>query len=121
MARNKLVHDADVRADKFVLRLLAQAREFGTIDSQLALLQQGKADCNFDGRRGTQTSAEWNIAADEEIDTAEPLPRPLERPGNPQGVVRPMAFASRGQRIKARLDSFLKVLGIDDELSISAR
>lgn len=121
VARNKLIHDADARADKFVLRSLTQSRQLGEIDDETALVQEGEANRYFDGRRGTETGTERNITADKKIRAEQPLPCPLEQQGNTERVAGPVLLARGGDGIETRFDGFIEICGMDDQLSVAAR
>src|SRR5713226_2584518 len=92
-AGNKLVHDSHARANKFVLRFLAELSQFRAVDGKPALAEQRKTRGNFDGGRRTQSSSQGNISGDIDICSSERLSRLAERPSHTQRIVGPMPIA----------------------------
>src|SRR5438874_742841 len=70
VARDKLIHDADTRADNFVLRLLTHLREILKVDRESTLLEKGKAGRNFDrGWQKCQSARETRSTMEESCST----------------------------------------------------
>src|SRR5215469_6549338 len=121
VAGDKLIHDANAGTRKFVLGFLAQAGQFRKVTDETALVEERKADSDFDSGRGAEAGAERNVARDEKIRAVKTLPSPSERPSDAERVVAPVAFALGGYEIKAHVHGLVEVFGVDGEFVVVAR
>src|SRR6266571_3663838 len=93
VARDKLIHDADTRADNFVLRLLTHLREILKVDRESTLLEKRKAGRNFDSRCWAQPCAERDIAVHQKVRSFQLFTRSCGCPSPVEGIGRAVIFA----------------------------
>ena len=108
-------------ADKFVFRFLAEQGELFAVDFAAVFFEQSKADGNFNGGRGTQSSAQRNIAGDVNVCSGKRFSRLPKRPSDSERIVGPVLLCQGRQGIEGFLDGFMEIFGVDDQLAVGAR
>src|SRR5262249_15352927 len=110
VTRDKLIHDTDPGADKFVFGLLAKASQIHKIHGQATLMQEREANRDFDGCLRTQARAERHVTTNENICAVQAMPCALQRPGNTHWIVAPTTLPSGNHGIEISFYGFVEIL-----------
>ena len=120
-AGHELVHDSNPRADESIFGALAELREVGQGHPNSAEARQGQRRCNFQGRGGTQSRADWHFAVNEQIRSLKFVTTQLQQASDAKNVVAPCAGALLGKVGEIELEITGKFFGVDEQFSVRPR
>jgi hypothetical protein len=120
-AGDKLVHDADMGADKNIFASLAEPGHIDQGKDCASAAEERESARDFDGGRGTQSSADRNFAIDEKICALQNVSGLLQDHGDPENIVTPISDAVFGKSIQVKCKMSGKLLGSDNQSAILPR